>query len=125
MKDLLFVAGGGAAGAVARYLATLGIASRYGGDFPLPTLVVNVTGCFALGALVGWGEGRELLSEPTRLLLATGFLGAFTTFSTYAVEGHNLFQRGAAGSALAYLLVSVLTGVAAAWLGRWLIGLLA
>ena len=121
MKNLLLVAGGGAAGALARYLITLLLATRHGGLFPIPTLVVNVLGCLALGALLGWGEQRELLTEPMRLVLATGFLGSFTTFSTLAVESHGLFHRGSSWLAVVYLLTSVTVGILAVVLGRWLV----
>jgi len=125
VKDVALVAAGGALGAVARYLVQLALAARGAAGFPLATFVANVSGCLLLGALLALGELRGTLAPSTRLFLATGFLGAFTTFSTYAVEGEALLQRGLHGRALVYLCSSVVGGVAAAWIGRAAVQLLA
>jgi fluoride exporter len=111
---------GGALGAVARWAFELAIPSL--GGFPLPTFLINVTGAFALGVV-----GVVLLERlaPTRYLrplLGIGFLGAYTTFSTMAMEGVRLLDQDrpalAAGYWLATLLVGQMAGVYGMWLGR-------
>ena len=98
----------GAAGALARY----GIASAVGTrSFPIATLAINVTGSFLLGVLIGSGP-----SAGARAALGVGFLGAFTTFSTFAVEADALERS----TAVLYVVLSVGLGIAAAALGRTL-----
>ena len=102
------VAAFGAAGALARY----GIASAVGErSFPIGTLAINVAGSFLLGLLIGSGA-----SSTVRIALGVGFLGAFTTFSTFAVEADGLERS----SAVLYVALSVGLGIAAAALGRTL-----
>ena len=113
MGRLVLIALAGAAGALCR----LG-ASNLLGERPLPisTLAVNVAGSFALGVLLAWGTTR--LSPEALSALAVGFLGAFTTFSTFTVEAVELHSAGRTFTAAAYLAVSVGVGVAAAAAGR-------
>jgi CrcB protein len=110
---LLAVFLGGGSGASCRYAVGHFIGSRYGGEFPLGTFLINVSGCFALG----------LLAIPIALL-ATGFLGGYTTFSTYALEGVLLFEDGSRRLALMSLLGSVAAGMLAAAAGAGLAPLL-
>jgi fluoride exporter len=91
---------GGGAGALLRWLLT-----RWAGA-PWGTALVNVLGCFAMGLLAGWLAGRAG-AEPWRLLLATGLLGGFTTFSAFALDSALLWRGGASGQAVLYLAVSV------------------
>lgn len=122
MNTWAWVALGGAVGAVARYgvaLAFAPLAARTG--FPLGILVINVLGSFLLGLTVAL-VGRGVWPEVARLAFGTGVLGAFTTFSTFSVDIDGLLERGAAGTALAYALGSVLLGVLAAVAGRVLGG---
>jgi CrcB protein len=107
----------GGVGAVARFLLDDAISRRVGRSFPWGTLVVNIAGAFLLGALVGAGVSADALR-----LAATGLLGAFTTFSTWALESHRLGEDGQLRLGLANFLVSLLLGVSAAWLGRLLGG---
>ena len=101
----------GGLGAVARVVLGAAVDARADSPFPWGTLAVNVTGAFALGALVGAGAGGDAYA-----LAATGFLGAFTTFSTWVVDSRLLGSRlGAANLAVALAL-----GLLAAWLGRTL-----
>lgn len=92
-RAVLAVGIGGAVGANARYLLGREVADRWPSSFPWGTLVVNVSGCLALGILIGWllPRGDRLF---TRLLIATGFLGAYTTFSTFAYEAMRLIEDG-------------------------------
>ena len=108
---LLQVALGGALGAAARYLANVAVMRGIGPGFPWATVIVNVAGSFAMGALV------VVLAErsATRLapFLMTGVLGGFTTFSAFSLDTVTLWQRGAAVSAAAYVFGSVVVSVAA------------
>lgn len=113
----LLVAVGGAAGAVARFLVTKISASYPGAAFPYHTLFVNVVGSFILGAVVGLALGRFAVSEPVRLLVGVGFCGAFTTFSTFAVE--TLANRSVGAVLLNVSLNNVLS-IGAAALGLYL-----
>lgn len=83
---VLLVAAGGAAGAVARFLVTKVSAGHLGTAFPYSTLFVNVAGSLILGVIMGLALGRAAVPETVRLLVGVGFCGAFTTFSTFAVE---------------------------------------
>ncbi|WP_254779658.1 CrcB family protein [Arthrobacter sp. cf158] len=118
------VAAGGVLGALARY--GLGLVIPAPGAWPLPTLVINLTGALALGALL---EGLSRSGPDVgnrrvlRLALGTGFLGAYTTYSTLALDAVHLFAAGAAPAAAGYLLASLLGGAVATtagiWLGAW------
>ncbi|MBO4401601.1 MAG: fluoride efflux transporter CrcB [Selenomonadaceae bacterium] len=110
MKFLLVFAGGGL-GAMARYFVTTTLAGKLG-NFPLGTLTANLLGSFLMGLVVGLIAGRASM-EPLRLLLAVGFLGGFTTFSSFSAETLALLQGGQIFSAAANVLVSVALGLAA------------
>ena len=114
MGTMVLIALGGALGANARFIASTLAARRWGARFPWGTLLVNASGSFLLGlflALPALGDGG------TRALLATGFCGGYTTFSTFAYESVALGEKGARGATLANLLGSVSLCVAAAALG--------
>ncbi|GAA4016664.1 CrcB family protein [Deinococcus rubellus] len=125
-QGAILVALGGAVGALARYGLSLWIASlgtRYAwATFPMATLLINVTGAFALGYLltrVGLSHPARAAWPPElRLALGTGFLGAYTTFSTFSVETNALMLRGEWGRAALYVLLTIGFGLAAAVLGR-------
>ena len=111
---------GGGAGSLTRYLMGLGLA-RWSQHFPTGTFVVNVLGSLLLGFLFGFAYAHEFRHErELTLLLGTGFLGGFTTFSTFELEGFSLLTNGHAAAGTAYLLGSVAAGLAAAALGAWL-----
>jgi CrcB protein len=103
----------GGAGAIARFLLDGAVAARAGRAFPWGTLAVNISGAFALGALVG-----AALSGDAYRLVATGLLGAYTTFSTWTFESHRLGEDGQLGTGALNFGVSLVLGVAAAWAGR-------
>jgi CrcB protein len=111
--SLLYVALGGAAGSVCRYLVSLLAVATLGAHFPWGTLAVNVLGSAAIGAAFAAG-----LEGPARLLLVTGFLGGFTTFSAFSLEAATLFGRSPALAVL-YVLASVGLGLAAFALALW------
>jgi CrcB protein len=120
---VLLVALGGAAGAVARFLVGDAFARRFGtGGWPYGTFFINLTGCFAIALFLSAAAGRAELSPGWRYLFPVGFVGAYTTFSTYEYEMLRLFELGQAAGAIAYLVASNLLGfgavLAGAWLGR-------
>jgi len=117
MTKLLLIAGGGALGAVLRYLASGWGQTLTDGPFPVGTLLVNVAGCFLVGALTGLFSGPALVSEPVRLMLLVGFLGGFTTFSTFGFETMQLFMDGQKWLAITNVVASNGLGLAAVWLG--------
>lgn len=118
------VAIGGGLGSWLRYIVSRMTVSLIGpiraSDFPWATLSVNVLGSFAMGLLVGWlarfGEGGQDL----RLLIGVGLLGGFTTFSSFALEFALFVERGAIGSALTYVGLSLVAGFAGLFLGLML-----
>ena len=115
--NYLLVAAFGAAGAVSRYALDGWISSSTHGQFPWGTLTINVLGAFALGVLVALTTERLLPHPEWRVALGIGFLGAFTTFSTYAYETVKLAEDGAIGLALANAVGMVAIGLVAAALG--------
>ena len=113
------IALGGALGAPARYgVAQLIHVSP--DTFPWATFWINVSGSFALGVVLAILVERYPPSRYARAFIATGFLGAYTTYSTFAVETDLLIKNGHSGIALAYVVASVVCGFAAAWAGLWL-----
>lgn len=118
MKTVALVALGGGAGSVLRWsVASLAQRLTLGAAMPWGTLVVNVIGSFAIGALLALAEERGALAPEMRLLLVTGVLGGFTTFSAYSAETLALLRSGHGALALLYGAGSVLLGVGAAWAG--------
>ena len=119
---ILLVALGGAAGAVVRFLVGDSFARRFGTGWPYGTLVINLTGCFAIALFLSAAASRAELSPGWRYLFPVGFVGAYTTFSTYEYEMLRLVELGQAAGAVAYLVASNLLGfcavVAGGWLGR-------
>jgi CrcB protein len=118
MKSLLLVALGGALGSVARFkLSGLVLHHTIDCRFPAGTFAVNVIGCLAAGVLAGLAEKHDMLSPDTRLLLFTGLLGGFTTFSAFGLETMHLVKRGDLGMAAANVILSVVAGLLALWIG--------
>jgi CrcB protein len=117
MKNLLAVGIGGFLGAIARYGVGLGVARLWSGDFPLATFLINVSGSFVLGLFSTLAAERMPMDPAWRLLVATGFVGAYTTFSTFEYETHRLVETGASSWALLNVLASVVVGLVAVRLG--------
>lgn len=110
---LLAVGALGGLGATARFLLDGAVSRRAGRAFPYGTLAVNLLGAFVLGVVVG-----AAVHGDAYRLAAVGFLGAFTTFSTWALESHRLGEDGRLGLGAANFVVSLVLGVALAWAGR-------
>ncbi|BFM21026.1 fluoride efflux transporter CrcB [Gilvimarinus japonicus] len=114
----LFVATGGALGAMLRFYITAHLYPVTGNRFPLGTLVVNVLGCFLVALFYVVIIEKAMLPPYWRLLLITGFLGALTTFSTFSLDALTLWQNGVPVIALLYVLANVvlcLLAVTASW----------
>lgn len=112
-----WIALGGALGSISRYLLGLWIYERMGTRFPYGTFVINVTGCFIIGFALTFLDARIHLSPAWRMAIPVGFVGAYTTFSTFEYETLRLAQHGQAATALLYILSSVVLGYAGVWLG--------
>lgn len=110
---IIGIAIGGAAGAVARYLVDGWVSERTGGAFPFGTLVVNLSGAFILGLLATLALERSVLSAAIRPAILIGFVGAYTTFSTWMLESWRLAEQGAWLGAIANIGGSVFLGLAA------------
>jgi fluoride exporter len=122
MNKVILVMAGGSLGALARYALAIYIAQAWGTRFPWGTLLINLSGCFLIGLAFALGQERHILSPATQLLFMTGFLGAYTTFSTYGLETANFARAGHASVALVNVLASNMGGlllvVAGLWVGR-------
>lgn len=121
MLNLLLVALGGAAGAVARYLLSVQSARAFGTTWPYGTFAANIIGGFLMGALTAALVMRTGDGERLRLLLAVGVLGGFTTFSAYSLEVAAMIARRDYGAAAAYATLSVVGSVAALFAGMALV----
>ncbi len=119
MINILLVGFGGFIGSVSRYLASGYVQQATKSiDFPYGTLVVNVVGCFIIGFLAQLAEERGVFTSQSRLFVFTGFLGGFTTFSSFGNETLNLARDSQMLNALANVGANVLLGLFAVWLGR-------
>jgi CrcB protein len=115
---LLLVAFGGAIGACGRFALTTWLFVP--GQFPWPTLLINVAGSFGIGLIWGLGLQQAWFEAWGRYLLVVGILGGFTTFSAFSLETVALVEGGRTAAGLGYVLASVAGCVAAAWLGQLL-----
>ncbi|MCB5202082.1 fluoride efflux transporter CrcB [Neorhizobium sp. T786] len=117
MLHMFLVALGGAVGSVCRYLVGQWSLRLFGPAFPWGTLVVNVAGSFAIGLLVELIARRLNASTEMRLLIITGFLGGFTTFSAFSLDVISLVERSATLVGITYIVVSVAVSLAAVFAG--------
>ena len=122
--QFLYVFIGGGLGAVCRYMATTAIGARFGMMFPLGTLFVNTLGSFLMALVMGFllslAKSTNMLPESLRLLLTVGFLGGFTTFSSFSMETVTLINGGSVLLALANVCANVLLGLGAVMIGLYL-----
>jgi fluoride exporter len=119
MRHMLLVFAGAGFGGVLRYLTSLAALRAFGAAFPFGTLAVNVVGGLAMGLLAGWLGARVATdwSTEARLLLGTGVLGGFTTFSAFSLDTVTLWERGEPALALGYVLASVILSIGAVMIG--------
>jgi CrcB protein len=115
--QILAIAGGGALGALGRFFVSNGVYRLLGRDFPWGTLAVNTLGSFVMGLLFVLLLDRLATAPELRSALLVGFLGAFTTFSTFSMETLVLVDEGFLGRAFLNVLISVLACLLACWLG--------
>ncbi len=119
MTNLLLIGFGGFIGSVLRYLAGGYVQQASKSiDFPFGTLAVNLIGCFIIGFLAQLAEERGVFTTQSRLFVFTGFLGGFTTFSSFGNETLNLARDSQMLSALTNVGANVILGLFAVWLGR-------
>lgn len=122
---MMLVGLGGCIGAVLRYwLGGWVQALSQSAAFPYGTAAVNLLGCFTIGLLSYLADARGIFTTESRLLVFTGILGGFTTFSTFANESVNLLRDGQNWSAFVNVAVQVVCGLVAVWLGRIVAGLM-
>jgi fluoride exporter len=120
IKKMLIVMLGGSLGAASRYGISLMAAKAWGTHFPWGTLMVNLLGCFLIGLIFALADRIRLLTPDMRLLLITGFLGALTTFSSFALETVNAGRVGMTLLPLTNILVNNIGGLALTFFGMWL-----
>lgn len=119
MSNLLYIAAGGAAGALCRYGLSELVTQHTGKGFPWGILSANLAGCFLIGLAMHMVTAQRLPHELSWLLI-TGFLGAFTTFSTFSWETLTMMRDGAYVPAAAYVITSVVVGLGLCGVGFWL-----
>jgi CrcB protein len=119
MREIFWVGLFGSIGAIARMLVATAVSERLGTLVPYGTWLINVSGCFLIGLLVGAIEAH-VVSPALRPALAIGFLGAYTTFSTFGLETMTLLEEGSLFLATVYVAGSLVVGVAMVALGLWL-----
>lgn len=124
MQKYLYIAIGGAIGSIARYWIGSEVSSRMGTKFPYGTFLINVTACVIIGFSITYLGKRVELNPAWRLLIPIGFVGAYSTFSTYEWETLSTLRSGAFFLAALYAVGSLLVGLAAVWGGSLLAGVL-
>ncbi|GIV51977.1 MAG: putative fluoride ion transporter CrcB [Candidatus Kapaibacterium sp.] len=117
LRNLALVGFGGMAGSIARYLVAVALSQRLPLGFPFGTFTVNIVGCFLIGLILGLLGRAGTLGPDLRLLLATGFCGGFTTFSSFTYEIIELVEANQAVLAVFYVTFSILLGLLAAVAG--------
>lgn len=124
MTRTLWIAVGAILGSNARYWVGVWAGNRLGASFPFGTLIVNVTGCFLIGLFFGLGETRFTISSELRLFFVVGFLGSYTTFSSFGYESMSLVRSGNLWLGGLNLMANGVVGLLAVVIGlqvaRWL-----
>jgi CrcB protein len=118
LLNIIYVGVGGFFGSIGRYLLAGAVYQIFPNlNFPIGTTVVNILGCLLIGFITGLVEVRNLLGPEMRLFILIGLLGGFTTFSTFGFETFALLRDGAFVTALANVLLQVIVGLSAVWIG--------
>ena len=120
MQKYLLIAIGGALGSLARYMVASTVVTRMGNRFPYGTFLINLTACVIIGFSLTWMNRRTEINPAWRYLIPIGFVGAYSTFSTFEWETFTSLQTGAFFIAALYVSLSVLLGLIAVWLGALL-----
>lgn len=117
MLKIIAVAVGGSIGATTRYLASTWAAEAFGTDFPYGTLLVNIVGCFIIGAFMTASTERFIINPYWRLIVTVGFVGGLTTFSSFSYETFKLLEDGNMLLVVYNILGNFMLGFLATWLG--------
>ncbi|WP_312198026.1 fluoride efflux transporter CrcB [Anaerospora hongkongensis] len=117
MLEVCLVAIGGAVGSAARYLVSVWAAARFGTEFPYGTLIVNIVGCFVIGAFMTLATEKANISPYWRLLITVGFVGGMTTFSSFSYETLRLLYEADMLHSFYNVGLNILFGFSATWLG--------
>jgi CrcB protein len=117
LEKYFLIAIGGALGSLARYWVGVNVADKLGSKFPYGTFVINITACFIIGFTLTFLGKRAGLSPAWRFLIPIGFVGAYSTFSTFEWEIFVNLQSGAFFIAALYVVLSCVVGLAGVWLG--------
>ena len=118
--NYLAVAGAGSLGAVARLFVGSICGRFFGNNFPIGTFIINITGSLFLGWFIAFAKQRSGISDTVFLAVAVGFVGAYTTFSTFMAESNSLLTLGSNAKAVTYLIGSIVIGLLAVRFGLWL-----
>ena len=121
MQVWLWIALAGAVGTLCRYALGRWVLDMTGGTFPWGTFAVNALGCLVIGMIAGGVEREALVSPVVRLTIIVGFLGGFTTFSSFALEAYSLAHTHDWLAAGGYVLLTNLSGLGAVWAGHRLV----
>ena len=122
IKEILLVGLGGAIGSILRYLTSLFAPNKIGAFFfPVATFTINIVGCLLIGLLIGLSLKHHIMDHHMKLLLVTGFCGGFTTFSAFSMESFQMYETGNYLTLALYVLLSVVIGFLAVWIGMALI----
>ena len=120
LKTIFLIGLGGGLGSIFRYLISVYLMAKTTTIFPIGTFFVNLAGCFLIGLIYGLAVRESWLSEDLRFLLATGFCGGFTTFSTFSFESFELLKLGEYNTVVLYIGGSIVLGILLASVGFWL-----
>jgi fluoride exporter len=112
LKQCLAIGVAGSLGALARFFVT----RQFSSSFPIGTMVINISGCFILGFFLAAIDGR-IVSDTVKFGIGVGFVGAYTTFSTWMYDSVKLLEKGQINGALLNIFLSIVLGLAAVWLG--------
>jgi len=121
MLNILYVGLGGFIGSILRYLVFLSSNHLLGSNLPYSTIIVNIIGSFFIGFLYHFFNNYIFISESTKLLLTVGFLGGFTTFSTFSIDAFILYQNYGKFFAVSYIILSVVLSLFALLLGMFVL----
>jgi fluoride exporter len=122
LQKYLFIAIGGSLGSLARFWVGSTITSRMGTRFPYGTFVINITACLIIGFCLAFLGKRTELNPAWRFLIPVGFVGAYSTFSTFEWETFSSLQTGSLSVAGLYVILSVVLGLVAVWCGVLIAG---